>query len=105
MFSKLEKPNAVIDCSSPIFLNDGNDFSCKCRNEGGKYPASVTWYEDKKENGETCYEGKILILIDVKSKQNNKTYKCVVQRYDLKDEKPLKSLFIVSICMLKLPKH
>ena len=65
-------------------LNESGDFSCECRNEGGKPPANETWYKENKRFGNTSF----LIFTDVNEKDNG-TYKCVTQRYTLKDEKSI----------------
>ena len=87
-----EKPNATIGCGSPVFLNESGNFSCECKNEGGVYLPNVTWYKNNQIVNRSVGES-TLSLTDVDSKQNNKTYKCVVQRYDLKDEKSI-DLFV-----------
>jgi hypothetical protein len=35
----------TINCSSAVIVNEGDDFTCVCRGEGGNPPANVTWYD------------------------------------------------------------
>ena len=81
-----EQPNVTINCSSPVQIPKGNDFSCVCRGEGGRPTASVTWYKDGIQIGNPSYEENTLSLSDVKQIDSG-TYKCVAQRYNLKKEK------------------
>ena len=80
-----ERPIATIDCSSPVKIGEGRNFTCECRGEGGNPSANVTWYKDGKQISETRYETNTLNLTDVNEKDSG-TYKCVVQSYTLKDE-------------------
>ena len=80
-----EQPTAIINCSRLVKIGEGKDFICECRGEGGRPPANVTWYRDRKQIGETRDVKNILNLTDVTEKDNG-TYKCVVQSYTLKDD-------------------
>ncbi|CAB4043864.1 vascular cell adhesion 1-like isoform X2, partial [Paramuricea clavata] len=81
----IEKPNVTINCSSPVIVNEGDDFTCVCRSEGGNPPANVTWYDKDGKQMAKSFGENSLNLTDV-SKQDIGTYKCVVQRYNLTDE-------------------
>ena len=84
-----EQPIAVIiNCSSPIKINEGENLTCECRGEGGNPPANVTWYKDGKQIGEVRYEINLLNLTNV-NEEDSGTYKCVVQSYTLKDQKSI----------------
>ena len=76
----------TISCPSRVILNESDDFSCLCKNEGGKNPVNVTWYKDNKRFRNTSNRKNLLNLTDV-NENNNQTYMCVAQRYALKDEK------------------
>ena len=85
----LEQPIAVIiNCPSPVKINESENLTCECRGECGNPPANVTWYKDGEQIG-TGYETNILSLLDV-NEEDSGTYKCVVQSYTLKDEKSVK---------------
>ena len=75
----IEKLNVTINCSGSVLLAEGDDFTCECRNKGGKPPVSITWYKNKKQITESTYWGEnTLYLIDVNVKSNG-TYTCVAQ--------------------------
>ena len=79
----------TINCSGPVIIPKGNDFSCVCRGEGGRPTANVTWYKDGIQIGNPSYEENTLSLSDVNEKDNG-TFECVVQSYTLKDKKSIK---------------
>ena len=64
-------------------VGEGEDLTCVCKGVGGNPPAKESWYKD---DGTTYVENAVLRLHNV-NKTNNRTYKCVVQSYTLKDEK------------------
>ncbi|CAB4036755.1 B-cell receptor CD22-like isoform X1, partial [Paramuricea clavata] len=75
-------PNVTINCPSPAAVNEGNDFTCVCRGEGGNPPANVTWYKGTKKIGGTGKEEQTLSLKDVNRKTDiSGTYKCVAQSH------------------------
>jgi hypothetical protein len=70
---------AKINCSSPITLYEGENFTCVCRGIGGNPPANVTWYDkDGVQIGETGIEEQTLNLTNVNGTDIG-TYKCVAQ--------------------------
>ncbi len=75
-----EKPTVTFSCSSPITVDEGDDFTCVCRGEGGNPPANVTWYKDNVQIGETGKENQTLTIVDV-DKTDSGTYKCVAQSH------------------------
>ncbi|CAB3986177.1 opioid-binding cell adhesion molecule isoform X4 [Paramuricea clavata] len=68
-------PNVTFSCSSAVTVNEGDNFTCVCRGEGGNPPADVTWYKDGTQIGGTGKEKKTLTLSDV-SRTNRGTYEC-----------------------------
>jgi hypothetical protein len=56
-------------------VNEGVDFTCVCRGEGGNPPANVTWYKDGVQIGGTGKEEQTLTLSDI-SRTNRGTYEC-----------------------------
>jgi hypothetical protein len=75
-----EKPTVTLNCSSPVILNEGDDFTCECQGLGGNPPANVTWYKDGKKIDGTGTEKQILTLINV-DETDSGTYKCVAESY------------------------
>ena len=83
------KPNLTINCSSRITLDEGDDFTCVGRSEGGNPPANVTWYNGGNQQiSKASYGENSLTLINV-GKQDIGTYKCVAQSYILMDEESI----------------
>ena len=84
------QPNVTFSCSSPETVNEGDDFKCACRGEGGNPPADVTWYtKDGVQIGETGKEEQTLTLNNVNGTDNG-TYKCVAQSHiNATDEKSI----------------
>ena len=82
----LEKPTVIINPSSPITVDEGDDVIVECKGEGGNPPADVIWY-DKNNNpiGEKEKENKTLVLKNIK-RENSGTYKCIAQSDTLTDE-------------------
>jgi hypothetical protein len=80
----------TFSCSSPETVNEGDDFKCACRGEGGNPPADVTWYtKDGVQIGETGKEEQTLTLNNVNGTDNG-TYKCVAQSHiNATDEKSI----------------
>ena len=76
----------TFNCSSYITLNEGDNFTCVCRGEGGNPPADVTWFKDGVQIGETGKEEQRLTLSNV-SKIASGIYKCVAQSYTLTSKK------------------
>ncbi len=74
------KPNVTINCSSSIKLNEGDDFTCLCRGEGGNPPANVTWYRNGIQFGETRTGNNTLTRTNV-DEADNATYTCLAQSF------------------------
>ncbi len=70
----------AFSCPHRNELNEGDDFTCVCRGEGGYPPANVTWYKDGAQISGTRKENQILALSNVNGAQNG-TYKCEAQSY------------------------
>ena len=70
-------------------MNEGDNFTCVCRGEGGNPPADVTWFEDGKQIAGTGKEEQTLTLNNV-LKTASGTYKCVAQSHSLTDERSIK---------------
>ena len=76
----LEKPNVAFSCSHRNGVNEGDDFMCVCRGEGGYPPANVIWYKDGAQISGTRKENQTLTLSNVDRAQNG-TYKCEARSY------------------------
>ncbi|XP_028416915.1 hemicentin-2-like [Dendronephthya gigantea] len=86
------KPNVTSNCSGTTTLNEGDNFSCLCKDKDGNPPADVTWFKDGEQIGETGKKEQMLTLKNVHNTDSG-TYKCVAEsdpdeRY--KDEKTIK---------------
>ncbi len=67
-------------CLSLNEVNEGDNFTCVCKGEGGNPPANVTWYKDGVQIGETGKENETLTLINV-NETSNGIYKCEARSY------------------------
>ena len=76
------KPTISINCSSLNTINEGDNFSCECRGEGGNPPAKINWYKDDLQIGGTGREKQTLNLSHVDHKASG-TYKCEARSYTL----------------------
>ncbi|XP_046858241.1 carcinoembryonic antigen-related cell adhesion molecule 5-like isoform X2 [Xenia sp. Carnegie-2017] len=76
------KPDVVINCSTPLVVNEGDNVSCVCRGEGGNPPANVTWF-DKNNNiiGDVGVVSKTLVITNV-TLNDGGTYRCKAQSYN-----------------------
>jgi hypothetical protein len=74
------KPTVTLSCSSPITLNEGDDFKCVCRGKGGNPPANVIWYKDGVQIGATGKEEQTLTVSDVDGTDSGQ-YKCMAQSH------------------------
>ncbi|XP_046858255.1 carcinoembryonic antigen-related cell adhesion molecule 5-like [Xenia sp. Carnegie-2017] len=86
------KPNVVINCSTPLVVNEGDNVSCVCRGEGGIPPANVTWF-DKDNNiiGDVGVVNKTLVITNV-TLNDGGNYTCKAQSYNdprFRDEKSI----------------
>ncbi|XP_028407292.1 deleted in malignant brain tumors 1 protein-like [Dendronephthya gigantea] len=86
--SPRERPNVIVNCSSFIAVNLGDDITCLCKAKGGNLPANVTWYKDGVQFGDTEQEQNVLNLSNV-SETDNGTYTCVGKSHTLTDEKSI----------------
>ena len=79
-----------MDCPSLNTVNEGDDFTCECRGEGGNPPANVTWYKDGKKIGKTGIRKQTLTLCKADNRASG-AYTCVAQSHTtLKDKKSIK---------------
>ncbi len=79
----------IINCSSPLIVNEGDDFTCLCEAKGGKPPADVTWEKDGvPEPGGSGKENKTLTRINV-SGADSGTYMCVAKGHTLTNNKSI----------------
>ena len=69
-------------------MNDGDNVTCKCTEQGGNPAANVTWYKDGDQINNTSYEENILILTNV-NETHNGIYMCKAQSYNLTDEEAI----------------
>ncbi|XP_046858807.1 neural cell adhesion molecule 1-like [Xenia sp. Carnegie-2017] len=86
------KPNVIINCSTPLVVNEGDNVSCVCRGEGGNPPANVTWF-DKNNNiiGDVGVVSKTLVITNV-TLNDGGSYRCKAQSYNdprFRDEKSI----------------
>ncbi|XP_046858840.1 carcinoembryonic antigen-related cell adhesion molecule 5-like [Xenia sp. Carnegie-2017] len=86
------KPTVVINCSTPLVVNEGDNVSCVCRGEGGIPPANVTWF-DKHNNiiGDVGVVSKTLVITNV-TLNDGGNYRCKAQSYNdprFRDEKSI----------------
>ncbi|XP_046858276.1 uncharacterized protein LOC124451702 [Xenia sp. Carnegie-2017] len=86
------KPNALINCSTPLVVSKGDNVSCVCRGEGGIPPANVTWF-DKDNNiiGDVGVVSKTLVITNV-TLNGGGNYTCKAQSCNdprFKDEKSI----------------
>ena len=84
-----ERPSVSINCSNLNTVNEGDDFSCGCKGEGGNPPANVTWYKDDRQIGGTGKKEQTLNLSNIDNTASG-TYTCVTQSHALKDQKTIK---------------
>ncbi len=84
----------TFSCSKRIIVDEGDNFTCVCRGEGGNPPADVTWYKDDVQIGGTGKEEKTLSLHNI-DKTASVTYKCLAQSHILTDEN---SIEIIVYC-------
>ena len=79
----------TLSCFSSTTLNEGDNFICVCRGEGGNPPANVTWYKDGVQIGGTEIEEQTLTLSNV-DETDSGTYKCMAQSHiNATDEKSI----------------
>ena len=70
-------------------MNEGDDFTCVCRGEGGNPLADVTWNKNGVQIGGTGMEEQALPLRNVDGADSG-TYKCVAQSHiNATDEKSI----------------
>ncbi|XP_046858238.1 immunoglobulin superfamily member 10-like isoform X2 [Xenia sp. Carnegie-2017] len=96
------KPNVIINCSTPLVVNEGDNVSCVCRGEGGSPPANVTWF-DKDNNiiGDVGVVSKTLVITNV-TVNDGGTYRCKAQSYNDPRFRDEKSIEITVKATLKL---
>ena len=70
-------------------MNEGDDFSCECRGEGGDPPANITWYKNDVQIIGTGKGNRTFNLVNVDNTASG-TYKCVAQSHTLVEEKSVK---------------
>ena len=87
-----------LSCSRRITVNEGDNVTCVCREQGGNPPADVSWYKDGAKIGGTGKEEKTLTLTKV-NKTASGTYECVAKSHTLTDEK---SIEIIVYCKYRV---
>ena len=65
----------TVSCSSPVTVNEGDNLTCVCTEQGSNPPATVTWYKDNKQIGDQGKERQALNISNVQRKDGG-TYKC-----------------------------
>ena len=83
------KPNVTINCTNPLTISEGSDFTCLCKAKDGKPPADVTWEKDGVlEPGGSGKEQKLLSRVNV-SEVDSGTYTCAGKSYTLTNNKSI----------------
>ena len=84
----LEQPTAVVNCSQPIIVTEGDNVSCLCGSQGGNPPPTASWSRNGKEIGGYGYLKKTLSLKNV-FKDDSGNYTCTVRSHNLGDSKSI----------------
>ena len=92
------------NCSCPIALNEGDDFTCLCEGKGGNPPANVTWYKNGVKFSDVGTEKQTLNLLNV-SKANNGTYQCKAASYGHEKYTDEKSCEVIVYCKCAILIH
>ncbi|XP_028399355.1 hemicentin-1-like [Dendronephthya gigantea] len=71
----LDKANVTLNCSSPVILNEGDNFTCLCSGEGGNPPANVIWYKDGVKISDAGIENQTLNIWNA-DRTDNGNYTC-----------------------------
>ena len=71
----------IANCSGPVTLNVGDDYSCECKGQGGNPPANVTWFKGNKPLG-TGKENQILHLTNVDNSYSE-IYTCEAKSHEI----------------------
>ncbi|XP_028411969.1 deleted in malignant brain tumors 1 protein-like [Dendronephthya gigantea] len=82
-----QRITAVINCSSAIIADEGDNLTCVCKN-GGIPAANVSWYKENTRMETEIGERQTLVLRNV-VEQDNGIYSCVVQRHNLTERKSI----------------
>ncbi|XP_028399346.1 deleted in malignant brain tumors 1 protein-like [Dendronephthya gigantea] len=96
-----EKPSVTVNCSNLITVHQGDSITCVCRGEGGIPAASVTWYKNQTQVGETGTEQETLVLANLDVSDSG-SYKCVAQSDQLRDEKSIEVVVYGEIASVRL---
>ncbi len=75
----------TFSCPRSNDVNEGNDFTCVCRDEGGRPPANVTWSKDGKQIGGIGKESQTLTLSNANGTHNG-NYTCEARSVKTNDE-------------------
>ena len=73
----LVKPTAVINCSTNVTVNEGDDFECLCYGTGGHPRPTASWYKDGRKVSGPEYLKETLSLKNI-SKADAGNYICSV---------------------------
>ncbi|XP_046858275.1 carcinoembryonic antigen-related cell adhesion molecule 6-like isoform X2 [Xenia sp. Carnegie-2017] len=76
------KPTVSIDCSSPLFVNEGDNVSCVCRGEGGNPPANVTWFDKDSTTVRGFGVESATLVITGASPNDRGSYKCKAESFN-----------------------
>ena len=71
----------IVNCSGPVTLNVGDDYSCEYKGQGGNPPAEVTWFKGKEPLG-TGNEKQILHLSNVDYSYSG-TFTCEAKSHEM----------------------
>ncbi|XP_028416919.1 neural cell adhesion molecule 1-like [Dendronephthya gigantea] len=81
------KPTVTVSCSSQVIVNEGDNFTCVCTEQGSNPPATVIWYKNNKNISEQGKERQALSFHNVMRKDAG-TYECVAKSH-LTDRKSI----------------
>ena len=84
----MKRPNASVNCSSPVTKKYGDEFACLCVGKEGYPPPTASWFKDGKNVSGRGYLNKNLSLKNI-SKKDKWTYSCVVDSHGLNDTKEI----------------
>ncbi|XP_028399370.1 hemicentin-1-like isoform X2 [Dendronephthya gigantea] len=84
----------MLNCRSPVMLNEGDNFTCLCKGEGGSPPAKVVWFNDGVNVSLVGTKNQALKLLNV-SKEDNGTYTCNATSYPHENYTDEKSIVVI----------
>ncbi|XP_028399293.1 neural cell adhesion molecule 1-like [Dendronephthya gigantea] len=74
-------PNITFSCFNSSTVNEGENFTCVCKGEGGRPTANVTWYDKNGVQIGVTGRGKQLLTLTNVDKTHSGTYTCKAQSH------------------------